>query len=329
MKNSLKVLCLVVLATFFAGCPKDDAVAIQPPKPFAEQLPIDAAAIDDFLATHFVTVDAEYNTTFTLIEPGGTETPIKDMPNLKSKDVFRNDLTYTLYYLELNQGDVNGESPIRVDSTFVSYKGMLLNKTVFDIGESPQWFRLDDSNLISGWGEIIPEFRTGTTTEDPDGSGSVIYENFGAGVMFLPSAFAYYNSSVGTTIPAYSPLIFSFKLISQKHRDHDNDRVLSVFEYYDTNGNVLDTDGDGVPNYLDIDDDGDGFLTKQEIRKPTPILISDGPSLYYPFNAFVVVDNPLTPEDESLNSEPKGIPSCSGDFTTPTRIRKHLDPNCN
>ena len=320
MKNSLKVLCLVVLATFFAGCPKDDAVAIQPPKPFAEQLPIDAAAIDDFLATHFVTVDAEYNTTFTLIEPGGTQTPIKDMPNLKSKDVFRNDLTYTLYYLELNPGDINGESPIKVDSSFVSYEGMLLNKTVFDAAESPVWFRLDE--VIAGWGEIIPEFRAGTTSENPDGSGSVIYENFGAGVMFLPSAFAYYNSSVGATIPAYSPLIFSFKLISQKHRDHDNDRVLSVFEYYDANGNVLDTDGDGVPNYLDIDDDGDGFLTKQEIR----FTYLDGTitkTEYYPFNG-ASIDNPLTPFDET-----KGIPSCSGDFTTPTRIRKHLDPNCN
>lgn len=317
MKNSLKVLCLVVLATFFAGCPKDDAVTIEPPRPFAEQLPIDAAAIDDFLATHFVTVDADYNTTFTLIEQGGTETPIRDMPNLKSKDVLRNDLTYTLYYLELNPGDINGESPIKVDSSFVSFKGTLLNGTVFDAAENPVWFRLDE--VIPGWGEVIPEFKTGLIAENPDGS--VTYQNFGAGVMFLPSAFAYYNSSIGA-IPSYSPLIFNFKLKGQKHRDHDNDRVLSVYEYYDVNGNILDTDGDGVPNYLDIDDDGDGFITKEEIK----FTYLDGTitkTSYYPFNG-ALTDDPSTSYDET-----RGIPSCSGDFTSATRLRKHLDPNCN
>jgi uncharacterized lipoprotein YajG len=41
MKNIFKVLCFVVLATIFAGCPKDDTIDITPPRPFAEQYPID------------------------------------------------------------------------------------------------------------------------------------------------------------------------------------------------------------------------------------------------------------------------------------------------
>ena len=49
MKNIFKALSFVVLATLFAGCPKDDTVTAQPPKPYAEQKPIDEAAIDDFL----------------------------------------------------------------------------------------------------------------------------------------------------------------------------------------------------------------------------------------------------------------------------------------
>ncbi len=317
-------MCFVVLATLFAGCPKDDTIAITPVRTFAEQYPIDEAAIDDFLATHFVTVDADYNTTFELIPEGGTQTPIKDMANLEFKTVERNDLTYKLYYLMLNEGDVNGINPIKVDSAFVAYKGTLLDGTVFDQQTSPVWFGLDD--VVLGWGELVPLFKTGITTFDQT-TGQISYSNYGAGVMFLPSSFAYYNSSVGS-IPQYAPLIFNFKLISQKYRDHDLDRVLTVHEYYDSSGSIMDTDGDGAPDYLDVDDDGDGILTKQEIKKPTPVLVSDGPSLYYPFNAFTVVDNPLTPEDESLESEPKGIPSCSGDFTTATRLRKHLDPSC-
>ena len=72
-------------------------------------------------------------------------------------------------------------------------------------------------------------------------------------------------------------------------------------------------------------DDGDGFLTKFEVKKPTTFL---GLSLYYPFNP--VADDPSTPENEF---EPKGIPSKDiididtnePDGTTLTRLRRHLD----
>ena len=296
MKNIFKVLCFLVLATVFTGCPKDDSITAQPPKPYAEQKPIDDAAIDDFLATHYVTVDAEFNTTFELIGVGGTETPIKDMPNLEFKMVDRNDLTYKLYYLNLNEGI--GEQPIKVDSAFVSYKGTLFNGTVFDTAEAPVWFMLQD--VIPGWGEIVPEFKAGESIENPDGT--VTYQNYGAGVMFLPSSFAYYGSSIGA-IPAYAPLIFNFKLIGQKHIDHDSDRVLSVYEYYDPNpsvpiGTLLDTDGDDVPDYLDVDDDNDGTITKEEIK----YFDTNGNKQYYEF---------------------ANIPTCNGGI-----LKKHLDPSC-
>lgn len=316
MKNILKTLCLVVLATFFAGCPKDDSIEIVPVRTFAEQKPIDEAAIDDFLATHFVTVDTDYNTTFELIPDGGTQTPIKDLPNLTFKTVERNDLSYKLYYLMLNEGDVNGINPIKVDSAFVAYKGTLLDGTVFDQQTSPAWFGLD--NVISGWGEIIPFFKTGKTNFD-QATGVISYSNVGAGVMFLPSSFGYYNDSRGL-IPSYAPLIFNFKLVSQKYRDHDLDRVLTVNEYYDSSGSIMDTDGDDKFNYLDNDDDGDGILTKQEIKFSYINTAGVTKYEYYKFNG-AATDDPLTPYDDT-----KGIPSCSGDFTTATRLRKHLDP---
>ena len=63
------------------------------------------------------------------------------------------------------------------------------------------------------------------------------------------------------------------------------------------------------------------FLTKVEIKKPLPLLPGQGITLNYPFDP--IVDNPSTPlVDET---EPKGIPSDSGDGVTPTRKRRHLD----
>jgi FKBP-type peptidyl-prolyl cis-trans isomerase FkpA len=292
MKNIFKILCFVLLATVFTGCPKDDTIEVVPPKAFSEQKPIDDAAIDDFLNTHFVTVDVDYNTTFTKIETGGTETPIKDMPNLKSFLVNRNDLDYTLYYLELNEG--TGEQPIKVDSAFVSYKGTLFDNTIFDTSDAPVWFALDE--LIPGWGEILPKFKNGTSTSNPDGT--VTYAGYGAGVMFLPSSFGYYNNSIGV-IPSYSPLIFNFKLIDIFHRDHDLDKVLSVYEYYDENGVLLDTDGDGSPNYVDLDDDNDGILTIEEVRSSA---VGVSPITYYSFS---------------------NIPTCNGGTK-----KKHVDASC-
>jgi hypothetical protein len=85
------------------------------------------------------------------------------------------------------------------------------------------------------------------------------FSNFGSGVMFLPSGLAYYNQIPSALIPSYSPLIFSFKLKSQKSRDHDRDGILSKYEVNPTIANQkpkdYDSDGDGIPNYYDIDDD--------------------------------------------------------------------------
>ena len=158
--------------------------------------------------------------------------------------------------------------------------------------------------------------------------------------MFIPSGLGYFNTATGN-IASYSPLIFNFKLYKQRSRDHDLDKILSKYEYglpelpngevdyvngkINYNKTALDTDGDDIPDYLDVDDDGDGFLTKFEVKKPTTFL---GLSLYYPFNP--VADDPSTPENEF---EPKGIPSKDiididtnePDGTTLTRLRRHLD----
>lgn len=52
--------------------------------------------------------------------------------------------------------------------------------------------------------------------------------------------------------------------------EDDNDTVLAALEDINGNGDLNDddTDGDGIPNYLDSDDDGDNILTRDE--KPDP-----------------------------------------------------------
>ncbi len=327
MKSVLKIALLVVGITTLFSCTKSDDVTIVPPRPHAEVYAEDIVKIEEFLANHYVTVDADFNTTFTQIAAGGTETPISQMTELEFKEVNANDITYKLYYLKLREG--SGENPTRVDSAFVSYKGNTVLKTtseganvftqnVFEYSQTPVWFALDQ--VITGWAEIIPRFKTGTHTLNANGT--ITFEDFGAGVLFVPSGLGYYNRNV-SSIPEYSPLIFNFKLYNLRFRDHDQDGILSKYEYGDFDGIPTDTDGDGIPDYLDVDDDGDGYLTKFEIKKPLPLQAGQGSSLSYPFDP--VLDDPLTPTVDE--SEPKGIPDASGDGTTPTRLRRHLDKN--
>lgn len=182
------------------------------------------------------------------------------------------------------------------------------------------------TGVIRGWSEIFPKFKTGSYVGNPDGS--ITYSDFGAGIMFLPSGLAYYSSGTGGIAP-YTPLIFSFKLYEVQRIDNDGDGIPSYLEDingdgyirdYDDVGNYGDdTDQDGIQDALDVDDDGDNVMTKDEIKYTFL-----GNTYSYPFNG-ALVDDPATPQDET-----KGIPSCgtSPDYTTPGRLRKHRDPSC-
>ncbi|WP_284653391.1 FKBP-type peptidyl-prolyl cis-trans isomerase [Flavobacterium terrisoli] len=160
----------------------------------------------------------------------------------------------------------------------------------FERSEDAQSY-LTLSSLIKGWSEILPKFKTGSYVGNPDGT--VSYFDFGAGVMFIPSGLGYYNGG-STAVPGYSPLIFSFKLYEIQRVDNDGDGIDSyqedvVSSIVNSDGTLTevdgvadgyvrvfaegvdnpdDTDGDGTPDFIDIDDDGDSFMTKTEIKDP-------------------------------------------------------------
>lgn len=50
--------------------------------------------------------------------------------------------------------------------------------------------------------------------------------------------------------------------------EDDNDGVPTILEYVFVDGKLRDTDGDGIPDYKDADDDGDNVLTKDENPDP-------------------------------------------------------------
>lgn len=323
--NKFKLYFLVISVTLILfSCNKEDDVTIIPVRDYASQYETEIVTIENYLKTSYVkeVIDNpgfsdDQDVTIAKIPAGNTTlVSIWDDPRLTFKPVELHGITYKLYYLNLRQGDIeNGSSPCRVDNVLNAYAGSYLyddsetndagvttidiETTPFDRNDYPSiFFALND--LIRGWQEILPLFNTGTYDASANPNNPAIYQNFGAGVMFIPSGLGYYNSGT-SSIPAYSPLIFTFKLYDLKRVDSDGDGIYSYQEDANGNGDITDddTDGDGTINIFDIDDDGDGVLTKNEIKNAS--------GTTYSFN---------------------NIPDCSGDTTSPTRLKRHLDKDC-
>ncbi|MEL1240410.1 FKBP-type peptidyl-prolyl cis-trans isomerase [Flavobacterium flavipallidum] len=327
--NKFKYYFIVIITSLFLfSCSKDDnSFTTEPLKDYGEQYKIDSVAIKEYLDTYYLDIDindpnfADNDVVIKKITSTVTKPSIMSylnsstFPKLLKKEVELHDITYTLYYLVLREG--TGEQPCNVDGVLAAYSGDYIYRTTatetvpselltsqFEKVIYPQSF-LYLYQLVTGWGEVFPEFRIGTATSKSDGT--VEYNNFGAGVMFLPSGLGYYGSGQGT-IPSYSPLVFSFKLYAINRSDLDGDGIPSYLEDLNgdgylrsvatTNNPLEDTDGDGISDFLDTDDDGDGYSTKYEIT----------------------VNKVVTPYAD--------IPDCSGNTTNPARIKKYLDKNC-
>ena len=323
------ILSMLSLALF--SCSKDKEAEVAPPREYSVQYATDIKDIEEYLKTYYIEeVTTDFDIKISKIPTGGTQKSIWEQTTypLQFREVNLHGLKYKLYYLVLNQGV--GESPSNVDAVFTAYKGDYLQQvtkdgvttltvTEFERSSNPQQF-FQLTSVIRGWSEVFPLFKKGAHTSNSDGT--VSYKDFGAGVMFIPSGLAYYAAGKGV-IPGYSPLIYSFKLLATQRLDHEfkivdqvviaiPDGIMSFQEDLDGDGYVWtkeelnagvinpdDTDGDGIPDFLDTDDDGDGVSTKKEITAANGTLI--------PF---------------------ADIPSCDGNTTNPARIKKHLDKNC-
>lgn len=278
----LAPLVALLLLTAFS-CKKDDAIDVIPPRDRGEEAIPSTAEIETYLTTHFYNyeefdnppTDFDYKIVFdTIAGNNASKTPLIDQVSFKNViDRVDESVTYKLYYLNVIQGE--GESPNFPDVTSITYEGTYLNNEstfnvseVFDSSVTP--VRFDLTQIVPGLQQIVIEFNS-STGYVLNSDGTISFENYGVGAAFIPSGLAYYTITP-PGIPVYSQLIFTFQLMQTELGDQDLDGVPSIYEDIDEDNNVLDddTDGDGLPNFSDVDDEGDGRLTSNEVEK-TPI----------------------------------------------------------
>jgi len=272
--NFVYPILAFVLLTISSCKKEDDGVVSFPLRDRAEEAQVANAEITTYLETHFYNyeefanpdADFDYRIKFdTIAGDNASKAPLMDQVSSKIvTDREEENITYTLYYLSVIEGE--GKQVNFPDIVTLSYEGRLLsNNSLFDSSVNP--VRFDLTQVINGFQDGLKEFKTATNIIENE-DGTVTYENYGVGAVFIPSGIGYFSNSPSFALPAYSQLIFTFQVYATQNGDQDDDGVPSIFE--DLNNNDLeeddDTDGDFVPNYADNDDDNDGRLTKNEIE---------------------------------------------------------------
>lgn len=272
-----------ILAVFFLmitvlSCNKDDdSVETEPPRALSEVSVENEAEIQEYLKTHYYNYDEfatppenfDYKIKIEEIPEGDTEKlPLSDFVEreeilLSSEDLALEDgevnVPHYMYYLSARDGV--GPSPTVVDSIYLRYEGTRTDGDIFDsrLGE-PLWFDLQGTLTQANPGSFVKGFKLGVTKfnsggeiiENEDGTFEVA--NFGSGLIIMPSGLGYYNSTnVGAS---YAPLIFNIQMLVAIETDHDQDGIPTKDELeIEADGNVtlIDTDEDGIPDYLDVE----------------------------------------------------------------------------
>jgi hypothetical protein len=266
------ILILVFFVTLGSCSPDETEVVVVPPRDRGEQQVVDNDSLIEYLQTHY------YNKSFfsdSSINYSKNDIIISESPTDDDGNPYEllwNDVStqqssfqgqdYEYYVLDLNPG-IGGPTPNFTDNVSINYTGMLSNSDVFDSTVNPTI--LDLISVIPGWRDVIQDFKTAESGPIINEDGTVSYDNYGLGVMFLPSGLAYFNTPP-FGIPVYSNLIFKFELYASEANDHDGDLVPTHLEDIDFDENITndDTDENLIPNFLDADDDGDGVGTRFE-----------------------------------------------------------------
>lgn len=286
-----RVLVLFALLLIIWSCKNDDGgddLISVPPQTLTETAVENDAEIKAYLETHFYNyeefenppADFNFRITFdTIAGDNASKIPLINQVETQlitevSSTFGRDDgeeVQHTLYYLSARDGV--GESPTIGDNTVVRYEGALLDGTLFDASSVPTSQYL--SGFVRGYANGIVNFNAGIGPMD-NGDGSVSFDDYGVGVIFMPSALGYFDSPrSGSGIPAYAPLVFHVDVLSfEKDTDFDGDGIPSILEDLDGDGNLNNDNTDEetepfnvfLPNHNDTDDDEDGILTIDEIE---------------------------------------------------------------
>lgn len=320
MKIVLRSLCLSLAALTLIQCKKDDETPTIQLRDRQEVFDENNLKVEDFLKKHKLVIGENNQSSFSPVEEGSSEsiwnqtlyplqsvilkndTRLNNTPSGRIDD----DVAYKVYYIIINEG--GGEVVKSYDDLYTSFVGYNMDLELFDREDVGFWSSFPNqgnaiySEVLSGYRQITTLVKTAESiVVNSDGTYTAV--NPGRIIAFIPSGLGYFNTSQ-TKLLAYQPSIFDITLLANKEIDHDGDGILTKHEDLNGNGDPFDddTDGDGRPDFLDVDDDADGTLTRTEVSYTTTDSEGNEVTLLYDFD---------------------DIPTCAGGT-----VKKHLDASC-
>ncbi|WP_422105057.1 hypothetical protein [Winogradskyella sp.] len=286
LKSFIVAFFSLTIVVTLISCGDDDgpSIVVQE-RDRTEQQAADSDSLIDYLSTHYYNssffetgTNHEYSDIIITELEAGEDVPaghtllLDAVGDPRTTTFF--DVEYEYYVLNLNQG--GGEAPRFTDQVSVRYEGISVTTgDVFDSLASSRILNLQGNifttiGAIRGWQLVIPTFNT--ATDFSIDNGFVNYNNYGLGVMFLPSGLGFYSGT--NTGTSYDNLVFKFELLRFEQEDHDGDGIPSYIEDIDNNLEVEDDDSDEdqLANFIDADDDNDGVNTRDELVATTYIV---------------------------------------------------------
>lgn len=283
MKIKFVGFAAVALLALMA-CNKDDDSSSGPTlRDLTEVAAENETELQAYLKTHFYNYEEfenpsegfDYKIVFdTIAGENADKTPLIDRPELRDTVINIDDVPQKMYVLIARQGS-SEEHPLLGDQVVVKYEASYTNGVVQDASNIEISFNTL-GGLTEGFAWFCTKLHVGTgyDADNQPNDGTIIWNNdYGIGAVFVPAGLAYYSSG------NYNPYIFKLDMLAFSETDQDQiysyqaggnisspDGIPSSKEDLNGNGDPRDddTDGDGIPNYLDADDDNDGILTLYE-----------------------------------------------------------------
>jgi len=121
------------------------------------------------------------------------------LANEKWFETHKNDPGFVISSTGLSYNIIYGGYPLSRQpnagsSVYCTYKGSLIDGSVFDNQSTATWFGL--STTIKGWQEIMPKLHNGAHVK-----------------LYIPAKLAYDTTSTNALIPPHSVLVFDINLI--------------------------------------------------------------------------------------------------------------------
>lgn len=227
------IFALFAVSVLVVSCKKDDDYKEDPPRDRGEEAIAAQNEIEEFLNSYAYNYEDfenpseefDYRVVIDSIIPGSNKIPLIEQVEYKTvEDPYESSVKYKMYYLKVAQGE--GAAVADAEAAYITYESwrMLSNEQLERTSSSdPKPFAFENKASNTGLKEALKEFNAaeGFIVND---DGTITYEGYGIGAVFVPSGLAFYNNPpLAAPIGVYNQLIYTFQVKGVSEQEEEED----------------------------------------------------------------------------------------------------------